>query len=230
MPSVLVTGANRGIGLGLARSYAGDGWRVFATCRAPRAATELTEIAAGASGRVSVHALDVTDGAGVTALAAALKSEAIDVLVNNAGVGESGYSFGATDYAAWGHTLDVNAMAPMRMAEAFVEHVARSQRRAIVAITSAMGSMADNRSGGYVAYRSSKAALNMVMVTLAVDLRPRGITAVAIHPGWVQTEMGGPGAKLTVAQSVANLRATIDKLTPAQSGKFFNHSGEEFPW
>ncbi len=230
MPTLLLTGANRGIGLGLARAYAGDGWRVIATCRDPAAARELSDLAAASAGRVTVHALDVTDGAAVTALARQRKGEAIDVLLNNAGVGESGYAFGKTDYTAWAHTLDANAMGPQRMAEAFADSVARSAKRTIVGITSLMGSMADNGSGGYVAYRSSKAALNMVIVTLAVDLAPRGITAIAIHPGWVKTDMGGPGAKLSVAQSVANMRKIIDRATLAESGKFFNHSGEELPW
>lgn len=230
MPTLLLTGANRGIGLGLARSYAADGWRVIATCRDPAAAHELGDLAAASQGRVTVHALDVTDGAAVTALARQLKGDALDLLLNNAGVGESGYAFGKTDYTVWAHTLDTNAMGPQRMAEAFVDHVARSAKRTMVGITSLMGSMADNGSGGYVAYRSSKAALNMVIVTLSVDLAPRGITAIAIHPGWVKTDMGGPGGKLTVAQSVANMRKVIDRAALAESGKFFNHSGEELPW
>jgi NAD(P)-dependent dehydrogenase (short-subunit alcohol dehydrogenase family) len=118
----------------------------------------------------------------------------------------------------------------LRISEAFVEHVARSERKLIVTLTSGMGSLADNTSGGSIAYRSSKAAVNMVMRSLAIDLAPRGITCVVVNPGWVQTDMGGPHAKITSAESVTKLRRLIETLGPAQSGKFFNYDGREYPW
>jgi NAD(P)-dependent dehydrogenase (short-subunit alcohol dehydrogenase family) len=118
----------------------------------------------------------------------------------------------------------------MRVAEAFVDHIARSERKLIVTLTSGMGSLADNTSGGSVAYRSSKAAVNMVVRSLAIDLAPRGIICVVVNPGWVQTDMGGPNATLTPAESVSRLRRLIDGLEPAQSGRFFNHDGREFAW
>src|SRR4029077_1888606 len=118
----------------------------------------------------------------------------------------------------------------LRIAEAFVDHVARSERKLIVALTSGMGSIADNTSGGSIAYRSSKAAVNMVMRTLAIDLAPRGITCVVVNPGWVRTDMGGSHATLTSAESVGRLRSLIETLGPAQSGEFFNYNGRKYAW
>jgi NAD(P)-dependent dehydrogenase (short-subunit alcohol dehydrogenase family) len=176
-------------------------------------------------------ALDVTDPASVKAAAAELDGQAIDLLLNNAGVGGArGQTVGNIDYAAWAKVLDVNTMGPLRVAEAFVDHVARSERKLIVTLTSGMGSIADNTSGGAFAYRSSKAAVNMVVRSLAIDLAPRGITCVVVNPGWVRTDMGGSHATLTPAESVKRLRDLIETLGPSQSGQFYNHDGREYPW
>jgi NAD(P)-dependent dehydrogenase (short-subunit alcohol dehydrogenase family) len=176
-------------------------------------------------------ALDVTNPLNIKAAVAELDDHAIDLLINNAGVmGAPGQTIGNIDYDAWAQVLDVNTMGPLRVSEAFVEHVARSERKLIVTLTSGMGSIADNTSGGSFAYRSSKAAVNMVMRSLAIDLAPRGITCVVVNPGWVQTDMGGPNANLTPAESIARLRRLLDSLGPAQSGKFFNHDGREYAW
>lgn len=230
MPSTLITGANRGLGLEFARQYLADGWQVYAACRDPNAASELRR--ADASGhKLRILALDVTDLASVKAAAAELEGQAIDLLINNAGVGGArGQTIGNIDYKAWAKMLDVNTMGPMRVSEAFVDHVARSERKLIVTLTSGMGSLADNRSGGSIAYRSSKAAVNMVMRSLAIDLAPRGITCVVVNPGWVQTDMGGPHASLTPAESVTRIRTLIETLGPAQSGKFYNYNGREYAW
>jgi NAD(P)-dependent dehydrogenase (short-subunit alcohol dehydrogenase family) len=230
MNTALITGSNKGIGLAFVESYARDGWRVFATCRTPSAAKELNKLAAGSNGRVSVHALDVSDFEAIDALATATKGEAIDVLINNAGVFDPSPAFGRTDYDAWAHVFRVNTMAALRMAEAFVDHVARSQKKIMAGISSGMGSIADNGSGGFYAYRTSKSALQMVMRSLALDLEPRGIVSVALNPGWVRTDMGGPGGNLTPAECVRCLRAILDKLTMNDSGKFWHHAGKEFPW
>ena len=169
--------------------------------------------------------------ASVKTAAAELDGQAIDLLLNNAGVGGArGQTIGNIDYEAWAKVLDVNTMGPLRVSEAFVEHVARSDRKLIITLTSGMGSITDNTSGGAFAYRSSKAAVNMVMRSLAIDLAPRGITCVVVNPGWVQTDMGGPHATLTPAESVSRLRRLIDSLGPAQSGKFFNHDCLEYAW
>jgi NAD(P)-dependent dehydrogenase (short-subunit alcohol dehydrogenase family) len=157
--------------------------------------------------------------------------QAIDLLINNACVGgPRGQTIGNIDYEAWGKVLDANTMGPLRVSETFVDNVARSERKLIVTLTSGMGSIADNTSGSSIAYRSSKAAVNMVMRSLAIDLAPRGITCVVLNPGWVKTDMGGPHAAMTPEESVTKLRRLIDTFGPAQSGKFFNYDGREYPW
>jgi len=231
MPSSLITGANRGLGLEFARQYLADDWQVYAACRDPDSASELRHLADGSGHKLRIMALDVTDASSIKAAAAELDGQAIDLLLNNAGVmGARGQTIGNIDYDAWAKVLDANTMGPMRVSEALVEHVARSERRLMVTLTSGMGSLADNTSGGSIAYRSSKAAVNMVMRSLAIDLAPRGITCVVVNPGWVQTDMGGPHAKMTRAESVTKLRRLIETLGPAQSGKFFNYDGREYPW
>ncbi len=231
MPTVLVTGANRGLGLEFARQYAAAGWQVLAACRAPEAATELQKLAAHSGGRIRVLGMNVTDAASVRAAAAALKGEAIDLLLNNAGVGgPPGQQLGNLDYAAWARVLDTNTLGPMRVVEAFLENIEQGQLKRIVTITSAMGSIEDNASGGRYAYRSSKAAVNMVMKSLSIDLVPRGITCVMVHPGWVRTDMGGPGGKITPAESVRALRSLIEAIKPEDSGRFLNYDGKPYPW
>ena len=231
MSTVLVTGANRGLGLEFARQYAADGWKVYAACRDPDAAQELAQVAAQSDGAIRVLALEVTDTASVRAAAQSLAGEAIDVLINNAGVGSpKKQRLGSLDYAAWARVLDVNTLGPMRVVEAFLDSVAKGSNRKIVTLTSAMGSIADNGSGGSYAYRSSKAAVNIVMKSLSIDLAPRGITCVVVHPGWVRTAMGGPDGKLTPTESVTALRRRIAGLRPEDTGRFFNYDGKPYPW
>ena len=173
----------------------------------------------------------MTDPSSIKAAAAELGGQAIDLLINNAGVmGARNQTIVKIDYDAWATVLDANTMGPMRVSEAFVDHVARSQRKLIITLTSGMGSLTDNSSGGSIAYRSSKAAVNMVMRSLAIDLAPRGITCVVVNPGWVRTDMGGRHATLTATDSVKRLRRLIETLGPAQSGKFFNYDGHEYAW
>lgn len=229
--TVLVTGANRGLGLEFARQYAADGWQVFAACRAPGAAKELQELAADDGGRMRILTLDVTDAARVRAAAAELKGEVIDLLLNNAGVGSPrNQKIGGLDFAAWAKVLDANTLGPMRVVEAFLESVARSTLKRIVTITSGMGSLEDNKSGGSYAYRTSKAAVNMVVRSLALDLAPRGITCIVMNPGWVRTDMGGSGGTLSPAESVTAMRSVIASLKPEDSGKFLNYTGKPYPW
>ena len=231
MPSALITGANRGIGLEFARQYLAEGWRVYACCRDPDSAFELRPLADTSDDQLRIMTLDVTDSATIKAAVSELDGQAIDLLLNNAGVmGPRSQTIGNIDYDAWAKVLDTNTMGPMRVSEAFVDNFARSDRKLIVTLTSGMGSLADNTSGGSIAYRSSKAAVNMVMRSLAIDLAPRGITCVVVNPGWVQTDMGGPNAKITPSESVTKLRRLIETLGPAQSGKFLNYDGCEYPW
>jgi NAD(P)-dependent dehydrogenase (short-subunit alcohol dehydrogenase family) len=231
MPSVLITGANRGLGLEFTKQYAADRWRVFAACRHPAAAAELRQVADAHRDNLAILTMDVTDLSTIKAAAVKLNEGAIDVLMNSAGItGESREAVGSIDYTAWAKVLDVNTLGAMRVTEAFSNAVARSDRKLVVTITSGMGSLADNTSGGSIAYRSSKAAVNMVMRTLAIDLAPRGISCVLVNPGWVRTDMGGVNAPLAPADSVTAVRRLIETLGPAQSGKFFNYDGREYPW
>ena len=232
MPNLLITGANRGIGLEFAKQYAEADWRVFACCRNPDKSGALTQLASQHAGMLSMHALDVTNFEQIERLAAELASQEIDLLLNNAGIYLDAHNngFGATDYAAWMHTFRVNSMAPLKMAETFVRQITCSQQKKIVSITSKMGSIADNTSGDSYLYRSSKTALNMVAKSLSIDLAPRGIIVAVLHPGWVRTDMGGPNALITVQQSVAGMRRMIARLAPADSGKFYAYDGKEIPW
>lgn len=230
MASLLITGANRGIGLEFARSFAADEWRVRACCRDPDRAETLREIAQGSGDRVSLHRLDVTDGQSVAKLARELAEDSIDILLNNAGVYGPRTGFGETDYEQWSQVLEVNLLGPLRMAEVFLDQVVRSQRKLIVNISSNMGSLANNDSGGAYIYRSSKAALNAVSKSLSIDLRDRGVTVVMFHPGWVRSDMGGPGASIDPSKSVAGMRAVIERLGPPDNGRFFNYDGSELPW
>ncbi len=229
MPVVLVTGANRGIGLEFVRQYLADGWRVIACCREPLNASSLIMLAATSGGRLSIRELDVTDFGQIERLAEALGDEAIDILINNAGFYPHG-SFGDTDYEDWALAFRINAMAPLKMAESFVAQVGRSRLRKIVTLSSKMGSIADNGSGGSYPYRASKVAANMVMKSLAIDLKPLGIAVTTLHPGWVLTDMGGPNALITPEQSVRGMRRVIDELDLEHAGRFVAYDGQAIPW
>ncbi|HTS90535.1 MAG TPA: SDR family oxidoreductase [Stellaceae bacterium] len=224
MPTVLITGAGRGIGLEFARQYAAEGWRVIATIRDTAKAGELGRL----SGKIEAHRLDVTDLKGVAALSRELARESIDVLIASAGVYLArSMTPQHVDEAAWLETFRVNTIAPVALAGAFLEQVRRSEGKRLVAITSRMGSIAENP-GGAIAYRSSKAALNSAWKGIAASNRE--VIAVVLHPGWVRTEMGGEGAPVSPEASVKGMRGVIAKLAPADSGRFFNHLGEEIPW
>ena len=240
MPTVLVTGANRGLGLEWVRQYAGDGWTVLACARNPRTATDLGTVASRYPHQIEVHALDVTDFVAIDTLASRLGDRAIDVLISNAGTmgthsfstgGLSAGKFGASDFDEWQQVFRINTFAPMKMAEAFLPHVTRGGQKKIVAVSSIVGSMARNNVGGMYAYRSSKAALNAVMHSMGIDLaRKHTICAVPLHPGWARTDMGGDKADIDAATSVAGMRKVIAALTIEQSGKFYMYDGSELPW
>jgi NAD(P)-dependent dehydrogenase (short-subunit alcohol dehydrogenase family) len=225
--SALITGAGRGIGLELVRQYAGDGWRIHATCRDSKGASALE----GVKGDVLIHRLDVTKAVQIAALVRDLKGEPIDLLINNAGrTGARDRSFGNLDYDIWEDVFRVNALGPIRVAEALVDLVAAGQRKQIVSITSRMGSIGANSDGGSYAYRSTKAALNAAMKSLSIELARRKIAVVVFHPGWVRTDMGGRSASLSPKKSVEGMRAVIDRLTLSDSGRFLNYDGTEIPW
>jgi NAD(P)-dependent dehydrogenase (short-subunit alcohol dehydrogenase family) len=224
--TVLITGANRGLGLEFARQYAADGWRVLACCRSPKDAPELKKL-----GRhVEIHALDVTSQESIRHLAKTLNGTPIDVLLNNAGLHGDRMPFGATDVELWKKILEVNTIAPIQVTAALLENVAGSAQKKVANITSKVGSIGDGPSGGSYGYRSSKTALNMAMVNAAHELKGRGLTILLIHPGWVQTDMGGPSAPVSIEQSVTGVRRIIDKATQAETGHFYDYTGKQLPW
>jgi NAD(P)-dependent dehydrogenase (short-subunit alcohol dehydrogenase family) len=232
MPNILITGSNRGIGFELAQQYAEAKWRVFATCRHPAEADALRELAA-THRQVSVHRLDVTIAEDIRAITWELENAAIDILFNNAGVYlENDYPEpkpGAIRYDHWMRTLEVNTLGAVRVTEALLDNIARSDRRLVAAMTSHMGSIADIDSEGSYYYRSSKAALNAAMRGLAAALRPRGIGILLLHPGGVRTRMG-PDDGIAVQDSVRGLRKVVDDFTMSDSGAFIRYDGTTLPW
>ena len=227
MPTVVVTSSSRGIGREFVRQYAAAGWTVLAACRHPEAVDR--ELRAYGSG-VRPIAMDVTDLASVEAVARE-DDGPVDLLLNTAGViGPSDDRPGNVNYAEWARVLDLNTMGPIRVLDAFVERLARAGGAKALALTSGMGSIADVGSGGSLAYRTSKAALNMAMRARAFTLKAEGITVAVINPGWVRTDMGGPGGSISVEESVAAMRRQIDALTPEATGTFLNWRGGGYPW
>ena len=226
MTTVMITGAARGLGLEFTKLYAARGWKVLACARQPDGLK-------GIKGDVQHHPLEVTDYKAVKALAKKLSVEAIDILICNAGVGGSrgdgGQDLGSLDPAEWRRIFEINTLAPLMMAEAFADHVARSQQKKLIAITSILGSLAHNNGGRYF-YRASKTALNMEWNCLAKDLEGKGVICVALHPGWVQTDMGGSSAPLTIDQSVPAMVKTIDGFTPKHNGRYIQYDGAELAW
>jgi NAD(P)-dependent dehydrogenase (short-subunit alcohol dehydrogenase family) len=218
MPTVLITGANRGIGLEFARQYSKDGWDVIATAR--HSSPEL-----GALG-VRVEALDLSDADAVAALPATIDGP-LDLFIANAGTNDPMNGETADDARAWQAMMMVNAIAPYLLGKALLGRMAEDGK--MIAISSGMGSIGDI-GGGWVPYRTSKAALNMAWSSLALEGRPRGITCVLFSPGWVKTRMGGGGAQITAEESVGDMRRLIDRLTIEDSGKFMRRNGSELPW
>ncbi|WP_025872156.1 SDR family oxidoreductase [Methylobacillus glycogenes] len=232
MANVLITGANRGLGLEYARQYAEDGWQVFACCRNPESAEALLQLATRHKDLVSVHKLNVGNFNQIDELAASLAEQPIDVVINNAGIypDAHGAVFSDADYDAWMEAFRINSLAPFKLAQAFTAHLQAGQHKKLINMTSKMGSITDNTSGGSYIYRSSKTALNMVSKSLSIELARLGITTVVLHPGWVLTDMGGPNALITTEQSISGLRTVIDQITLADAGKFYAYDGQEIPW
>jgi NAD(P)-dependent dehydrogenase (short-subunit alcohol dehydrogenase family) len=229
-PTILVTGANRGIGLELSKQFAEDGWQVLACCRNPADAAELQALSERGLA-VETKALDVTNYAQMAALAEQLGNRPIDILLSNAGIyGSKGTGFGDVDAAEWRQVLEVNTIAPLMLVQAFVKQVAASQQKLVAVISSKVGSIADNSSGGSYIYRSSKTAVNQVVKSLSIDLADRGISVISLHPGWVQTEMGGPNAEISTDESVSGLKGILQTAGLAQSGHFVEYDGNDIPW
>ena len=216
MPAVLITGANRGIGLEFARQYSQDGWDVVATAR--QSSPELDAL------QVRVEPLDLSDA---EAVAGFKVDRPLDLFIANAGTSQPMNTQGPDNAREWQAMMMVNAIAPYQLGKALLPRMADGGK--MVAISSGMGSIGDN-GGGWVPYRTSKAALNMAWSNLAMEAKPRGVTAVVVSPGWVKTRMGGAGAEITPEQSVSDLRRLFDGLTVDDSGKFLRRNGSELPW
>lgn len=226
MPTVLITGANRGIGLGFAKHYAREGWQVLGCCRAPIEAAALKKLPG-----TRVLPLDVADERSIDKLGNEISGAPIDLLVNNAGIGGPiGVDFGATRQADWLPTLLTNSVGPYMLIERLAENVLASQQKKFVSITSGLGSIGRATSDYAPIYSISKAALNMGAKKIAQILGPRGAIVIVMSPGWVRTAMGGQGAPLSVDTSVANMTSVIAKLTRDDNGSFYNNDGTILPW
>ena len=228
MPTIFISGANRGLGLEFARQYAAAGWGVLAGCRDPARAAELEAIAG-----VEKIALTVDEPASIASAVAAVGDRRIDLLINNAGifgstVGDSRQTLDETDLDVWSKVFRTNVQAPFALTRALLPKMGSGSVVGI--LSSELGSIAGNAMGELYAYRSSKAAVNMVGKSLSIDLKPRGIIVVLLHPGWVHTDMGGPSAPVGPVESIAGLRKVLADVTPASSGRFLAWDGREMAW
>lgn len=226
MTNAVVTGANRGIGLGLTKALLKRGTQVVAACRSPSA--QLLELAEKNPELKVVTDVDVATEEGVERLAAALHGDSIDLLINNAGILVWGDTLEDPKYGDIVRQFEVNALGPLRVTAALHSRLKSGSKVAF--ITSRMGSIADNTSGGSYGYRMSKAALNMAAMSMTHDLKSAGVSVIVLHPGMVKTEMIGMRGEFTPDEAAAGLLARIDELTPETSGKFFHQNGEELPW
>lgn len=228
--NVLITGANRGVGLALVNAYLDAGWHVFACCRKPDQAKELQQ-RQNETETLTLLTLDVTDHQAISSLSQQMADIPLDLLINNAGYyGPKGYGFGNTDADEWRKVFEINTIAPLKLAEAFYPQLKSENPGIIACISSKVGSMTENTSGGGYIYRSSKAALNSVVKSLSNDLLPEGIISVALHPGWVQTEMGGPNALIDTETSAKGMMQLINNLSKTDSGTFLDYQGKAIAW
>jgi NAD(P)-dependent dehydrogenase (short-subunit alcohol dehydrogenase family) len=226
--TLFITGANRGLGLEFVRQYAIDGWEVIASCRYPVEANALQSLKKKYA-NISIIKLDVANFDEIHQVAESLKNVTIDLLINNAGI----YLDRATDRINvddWVQTFQVNSIAPVILLNAFKHHLANSGLKKAVTLSSKMGSIDDNTKGGSYLYRTSKAAVNMAIKTASIDLKPLGISIASLHPGWVQTDMGGPNGLIDIPTSVSGLRIVINNLSLANTGQFIDYQGKSIPW
>ena len=231
MPTLFITGANRGIGLELVRQYFADGWKILATCRTPESASELAALADAHADRIEILELEVTDWERTAELGRTLADTPIDLLLANAGIrGRGADDFGTVDPAEWEEAHRVNTIAPVKLVEALLPSLERADKPTVVIVSSIMGSIQSNPDGGFYGYRASKAGANAVTRSLSLDLKSRGVTVVCMHPGWVKTDMGGENAPVEVVESADGMRRVIRALGPEHSGRFFQFDGTELPW
>lgn len=231
MSTVMITGASRGLGLEFCRQYSILGWNVIACCRVPDRATELNKLAVD-NPKIRVYEMDVLDRNHIETLSSGLDDLTIDVLIANAGVygDKRGHEFGNLDYEDWIKTLETNVLGVVKVAEAFLSNLRRSPSPRFAVLSSQMGSISDNSSGGSLLYRSSKAALNAVMKSLSIDLHHDNIGVLVFHPGWVKTDMGGPQALIDAETSVTGMINQISDFNMMNTGQFITYDGSQLPW
>ncbi len=230
MATVLITGTNRGIGLEFAKQFIARGDTLLATCRDIASATELDRLKVN-NEKLQIFELDVSSQESMESLPEKLEGQAIDIFINNAGVyGPRDSEFGNVSTGEWAKVFQINAKAPMILTQLLIENLHDGFEKKLIYISSKMGSIDDNKGGGSYVYRSSKAALNAVAKCIAVDLGNSGYSVAVLHPGWVQTDMGGPNALIDTGTSVSDMIDVIDNLNTQNSGSFFNYDGVIIPW
>ena len=231
MKNVLITGTNRGIGLELARQYLARGRKVFATCRDPKSATDLLALQKQSEGKLEILALNLFSDDSINELSEILSDTPIDLFINNAGMmGPRNLKFGKVNGGSWAEVFRANTIAPLLIVQTIVKNICLGKERKMIFVSSRVGSIEENTGGAMYAYRSSKTALNQVVKSLSIDLFDRDILSVAMHPGWVLTDMGGPNALIDVNTSVTGMISVINNIQDTDSGKFFNYDGTLIKW
>ena len=230
MTSVLITGANRGLGFGFVKSFLAKNINVICTTRNISGSKELLECKKNYPDNLEILELDLLEKKSENILSDLLSDKPIDIFINNAGVGNSNQRFGVVSSKPWLDVLKVNLIVPLTLTQSIIENIKKGSEKKIYFLSSQLGSIGDNTSGGMYIYRSSKTALNQVVKSLSVDLKPMGITVISLHPGWVKTDMGGPNAPVQIDESIKGMMQVIDKTDIRDTGRFLNYDGKELPW
>jgi len=230
MTNVLITGANRGLGLGFVKSFLAKNINVICTTRNIAGSKDLLECKKKYPNNLEILELDLLEENSENTLSGLLSDKPVDIFINNAGVGNSNQRFGVVSSKPWLELLKVNLIAPLTFTQAIIENIKKGSDKKIYFLSSQLGSIGDNTSGGMYIYRSSKTALNQVVKSLSVDLKPIGITVISLHPGWVKTDMGGPNAPVSIYESVKGMMKVIDTTDIGNTGTFLNYDGKELPW
>ena len=231
MKNILITGANRGLGLGLVKKYLENNEKVFCTTRNISKSKELKLLKEKHTNNLEICELDLLDKDSPNILSNFLVNKPIDLFINNAGViGQSAQHFKSISLNPWIEVLKVNLIAPLLITQSIIKNIEKSSEKRIYILSSKVGSIEDNKSGGMYVYRSSKSALNQIVKSLSIDLKPLGISVISLHPGWVRTEMGGPNALISVEESVNGMFGVISNTNIRNSGQFINYDGTQIPW
>ena len=230
MINVLVTGANRGLGLGFVTNYLEKNVNVVSTTRDLKSSKELLALKERFPDNLEIFELDLLIESAGDSLANFLGERPIDILINNAGIGSTNQHFQAVSPKPWLEVLKVNLIAPLMVTQSIIDNVKKGVDKKIYFLSSQLGSIGDNTSGGMYIYRSSKTGLNQVVKSLSVDLKPQGITVISLHPGWVKTDMGGPNAPVSIDESIEGMTQVIHTTDIRDTGRFLNYDGKELPW